>query len=63
MLETKKPQKNIDELYLNIASSIENFEETENIEYNESDKEQKIVMKAVNILSNKEVYSNSFTQI
>ena len=63
MLETKKPQKNIDELYLNIASSIENFEETENIEYNESKKKKKIVMKAVNILSNKEVYSNSFTQI
>ena len=63
MLETNNPENNVDELYLKLASMIENFEELEDVDYNKSSKEESLVIKTAGIILNKNIYSDSFTQI
>jgi len=63
MLSANTPQNNLDKLYINLASMIENFAELEDVKFDETSKEQQIVMKTAAVLLNKKIYSNSFTQI
>lgn len=63
MLETSTPEKEIDKLYIDIASMISDFGEIEDIKYNSEDTEQNQIIKTVNILLGKKIYSHSFTQI
>lgn len=63
MLVKNEPEKEIDNLYLNIAKLVNDFGVFEDIKYDNTSKEQTEVVKAVNILTNREVYSHSFTQI
>ena len=63
MLEKRNSEKEIDNLYLKLCSMTENFEELENVEYNKSNEEECKIIKTAKIILNKEVYSDSFTQI
>lgn len=63
VLEEKNPKSEEENLYLKLYQMTENFEEIENIEYNEDSEEEKNIIKAAKIILNKEVYSDSFTQI
>lgn len=63
MLDNNNPISAIDELYLRLASMIENFEELEEVKYNKDSKEEDVIIKTAGIILNKNVYSDSFTQI
>ena len=63
MLETSKPEKLVDELYLNLSKMISDFTELEDVAYNKDDREQTEIIKAAYILTGKKIYSHSFTQI
>ena len=63
MLECNNPQSEIDKLYINISNMIQCFGDVEDIIYNKSDKEQTNIIKTLKILLNKEVFSNSYTQL
>ena len=63
MLENASPKSEIDELYINLAGMIRDFDTLENINYNVKSNEQSLIVKAANVLLNNEVYSHSFTQI
>jgi 5-methyltetrahydrofolate corrinoid/iron sulfur protein methyltransferase len=63
MLEKSNPTSNTDELYIRLASMIENFEELESVCYNKDDSEESLIVKTAGIILNKNIYSDSFTQI
>lgn len=63
MLECNNPQSEIDKLYINISNMIQCFGDVEDIVYNKDDKEQTNIIKTLKILLNKEVFSNSYTQL
>ncbi|MCQ2789159.1 MAG: dihydropteroate synthase [bacterium] len=63
MLDNQNPQNKIDELYINIANTIRDFSEIEEISYNEQDSNQVAIIKTANILLNKSIYSHSYLQI
>lgn len=63
MLENGIPQKETDNLYLNLSDMIRNFAQLEDINFDENSKEQIEIIKAASILLNYEIYSPSFTQI
>lgn len=63
MLDSDNPQSSVDELYLKLAGMISNFEEIEDISYNDKNNEETLIIKTAKIILNREVYSDSFTQI
>lgn len=63
MLDVFEPQKEIDELYINLSKIVSDFVELEDIEYNPEDVEQSKIIKTADILLGKKIYSHSFTQI
>ncbi len=63
MLEKREPLTETENLYMKLYNMTENFEELEDIEYNKDRDEEKQIIKAAKIILNKEVYSDSFTQI
>ncbi|MBS6603020.1 MAG: dihydropteroate synthase [Brachyspira sp.] len=63
MLENNKPESTTDELYINLSNMIKDFSDIENISYDKNNEEQSVIIKTVNILTGKKIYSHSFTQI
>lgn len=63
MLENNKPESTTDELYINLSNMIKDFSDIENISYDKNNEEQSAIIKTVNILTGKKIYSHSFTQI
>lgn len=63
MLEKSSPEKDIDNLYLQIAKMIENFEGLEAINYDDLDVEQVRVFKTCEVLLGEKIYSDSFAQV
>lgn len=63
MLETSSPENPIDELYIGISKIASDFIEIEDVNYDKEDIEQAKIIKTVNILLGKKIYSHSFTQI
>jgi len=63
MLENQNPESEADNLLLEISKIICDFIDLEDIKYDQTSTEQKNFIKTAKILLNKEVYSNSFTQI
>ncbi len=63
MLEINSPQSSTDELYINLANMIKNFEELEDIKFDKTNLSQQNIIKATAILLNKNVYSDSFAQV
>lgn len=62
-LESQNPTSEIDELYLNLAMMIRNFEDLENIQYNKSNIKECEIIKTAEVLLNKKIYSDNFTQV
>jgi len=63
MLEHKNPETESDELYIRLATMIENFEELDDVSYNKNNREENLIIKTAGVILNKNVYSDSFTQI
>ena len=63
MLENGNPQNSTDELYIKLSDMIKDFSDVESITYDKNDEEQSVIIKTVNILTGKKIYSHSFTQI
>ncbi|MBR5555119.1 dihydropteroate synthase [bacterium] len=63
MLEKSSPEKDIDNLYLQIAKMIENFEGLDAINYDDLDVEQVRVFKTCEVLLGEKIYSDSFAQV
>lgn len=63
MLDAQKPEKAVDNLYLNLAKMFENFGDLEEIDFDKSDEEQLKIIKTCEIILGKKIYSNSFTQV
>lgn len=63
MLENNSPENDTDRLYLNLSEMISGFGELEDVDFDEGSDEQKTIIKTAEVLLNKKIYSNSFTQI
>ena len=63
MLECNNPQNDVDKLYINIANMVQCFGDIEDVEYNKNDIKQANIIKTVKILTGKEIFSNSYTQL
>lgn len=63
MIESGVPKKTSDSLYLSLVENMSNFPDFDNIEYDAEDVEQSAVMKTVDIIFNRKIYSHSFTLI
>lgn len=63
MLESKNPETSIDHLYFNLANAIQNFEDISEIEFDKNDIREQNIIKTAEILLNKTIYSDSFTQV
>lgn len=63
MLESDKPQKPEDELYLAISDMVKNFGEITDISYDKTSEVQSNIIKTVNVIAGEKIYSHSFTQI
>jgi hypothetical protein len=59
MLDTKTPANKYDELYIQLAETIENFSGLDEIIYDNSDPAQHQIIKTAEILLNKEIFSPS----
>ena len=63
MIEFESPQNNTDKLYLEISKMFENFSEIEDLNYDKNDIEQIKIIKTLEVLLNRKIYSNSFAQV
>lgn len=63
MLECNNPKNDIDKLYINISNMIQCFGDINDVEYDANNSEQKNIIKTLKILLNREVFSNSYTQL
>jgi len=63
MLDSGNPENKTDELYLNLADMVRNFEEIDSVHYNSNNTDEKLIIKTAKIILNNEIYSDSFTQI
>ena len=63
MLESQNPQTSVDKLYFNLANMVQNFEDISEIEFDKTDIREQNIIKTAEILLNKKIYSDSFTQV
>lgn len=63
MLQENNPQSSIDDVYIKLSSMIENFEDLESVVYNKNSREESLIIKTAGVIMNKNVYTDSFTQI
>ncbi|MBO6180577.1 dihydropteroate synthase [bacterium] len=63
MLECNNPQNDVDKLYTNIANMVQCFGDVDDIGYNKNNSEHSNIIKTVRILTGKEIFSNSYTQL
>ena len=62
MLESNKPQVEVDNLYLTLAKMSSEFSDFKKIDYDVDNKEQASIVKTVEILTGQKIYSHSFTR-
>lgn len=63
MLENNSPQSNIDRLYIKLCNMVKSFGELEDIEFDKNNLKEQNIIKTAEILLNKKIYSDSFTQV
>lgn len=63
MLDKNIPEKNIDNLYLKIVREMADFSDMSDIEYDKNDEEQVKIIKTIDMIFNRKIYSHSFTLI
>ena len=63
MLKNNSPSDVIDNLYIKLANIVQNFGEIEDVEFDKNSVIEQNIYKAALVLSNKNIYSDSFTQV
>ena len=63
MLQSERPNSEIDKLYIRLADMIRNFSDLEEIRYDKEDYAQVKIIKTCEVLLNKKIYSDSFAQV
>lgn len=63
MLESQNPETSVDKLYFNLANMVQNFEDISEIEFDKTNIREQNIIKTAEILLNKKIYSDSFTQV
>jgi len=63
MIDSKNPETDYDELYIELAQMVENFGELEDVNYDSSNPEQVKIIKTAKMLYAKNIYSASFLNI
>ena len=63
MLESEAPDMPEDELYLNLSNMVKTFEDLSCIKFDKNSIKEQNIFKTAEILLNKKIYSDSFTQI
>lgn len=63
MLENNSPENETDNLYLNLVKMVEEFSDISDVKFDKNNSEQFEIIKTVEILTGKKIYSHSFTQI
>ena len=63
MLKNNSPTHVVDNLYIKLAQTMQNFGQIEEIEFDKNNKEEQNIIKTARILLNKNIYSDSFTQV
>lgn len=63
MLENNSPKSDTDMLYCSLAKMIEEFSDLSDIIYDKNNVEHSEIIKTVEILTGKKIYSHSFTQV
>jgi len=63
MLENNSPQSNTDKLYIQLSAIIRDFGELEGVEFDKNNLQEQNIIKTAEILLNKKIYSDSFTQV
>jgi len=60
MITSQTPEKSYDNLYMDLYNMMQNFEELEDITYNQDDTTQVAIYKTAQILLNKNIYSHNY---
>lgn len=63
MLEAQTPETSVDRLYFNLANMVQNFEDINEIKFDKTSIREQNIIKTAEILLNKKIYSDSFTQV
>ena len=63
MLESQTPETSVDRLYFNLANMVQNFEDINEIKFDKTSIREQNIIKTAEILLNKKIYSDSFTQV
>lgn len=63
MLDENSPKTNKDNLLINIAKTIGSFGDIEDIKFDKNSVEEQNIIKTAEVLLNKKIYSDSFTQV
>ena len=63
MLKNNSPSDVVDNLYIKLANIVQNFGEIEDVEFDKNSVIEQNIYKAALVLSNKNIYSDSFTQV
>ena len=63
MLEAQTPKTSVDRLYFNLANMVQNFEDINEIKFDKTSIREQNIIKTAEILLNKKIYSDSFTQV
>lgn len=63
ILENNSPTSSTDKLYIDISHMIEQFEDIDVLEFDKDNIEEQNIVKTVAVLLNKNIYSDSFTQV
>ncbi len=63
MLDNNSPVSKTDELYINLSEMIKNFKTPEEISFDKNSLDEQNIIKAAEVLLNKKIYSDSFTQV
>lgn len=63
VLEQNSPSSEIEHLYISIVNMMKNFSQPEDVIFDKNDTKAQNIIKTVSILMNKNIYSDSYTQI
>lgn len=63
MLKSQTPETSVDRLYFNLANMVQNFEDINEIKFDKTSIREQNIIKTAEILLNKKIYSDSFTQV
>lgn len=63
MLDNGKPKSDVDRLYFRLADMVRDFSDIDDVEFNSESFQEQEIIKCAEVLLNRKIYSNSFTQV